>query len=159
MRKLKKTTLLASKSLLKYPYKPFFACAGRAPPGSGHLCGQKRQKPRGFMRERPQNSRTLVFLNGPTTNSNGDQGLPRQSGETCHQYSRAQTTLLDVRTTNRWRNSMNVFLRNPMANVPPVSPRSRKVTDTIGLSLIRRGRLWHTPPLSQSWIVTKGSGK
>ena len=54
---------------------------------------------------------------------------------------------------------MNVFLRNPMANVPPVSPRSRKVTDTIGLSLIRRGRLWHTPPLSQSWIVTKGSGK
>ena len=92
MRKPKKTTLLASKSLLKYPYKPFFACAGRAPPGSGHLCGEKRQKPRGFMRERPQNSRTLVFLNGSTTNPDGDQGLPRQSGETRHQYPRTQTT-------------------------------------------------------------------
>ena len=46
-----------------------------------------------------------------------------------------------------------------MAKVPPISPRPRKVTDTIGLSLIRRSWLWHTPPLSRSWIVTKGSGK
>lgn len=68
-------------------------------------------------------------------------------------------SLLDVRTPNRWRNSMNAFHRNPMAEAPPISPRSRKVIDAIGLSLIHRSPSWHTPPLLQSWIVVKGGVK
>ena len=68
-------------------------------------------------------------------------------------------SLLDVRTPNRWRNSMNAFHRNPMAEAPPISPRPRKVIDAIGLSLIHHSPFWHTPPLLQSWIVVKGGVK
>ena len=48
-------------------------------------------------------------------------------------------------------------------------PTLKEVADTIGLSqtrckqltdvLIRRGRLWHTPRLSRSWIVAKRGAK